>query len=321
MIRFGLVGASGIAKKFARDIAFVDNAKITAVSARSEEQANEYKEFYNVEYAFGSYEEMAKSDVIDAVYIATPHNFHVEHAILFLNNKKHVLVEKPITVNLPQYELMLEVAKKNNVLLMEAMWTHFLPSTRFIKKLVDSKELGNLKQATIEFGYELISDHRTKRRWLNPELAGGSILDMGVYPFSFYLMLQQSPIKSLVADAIMTYTGVDKTCNVEIIDDNGAKIFMRSSIGEEFENNAVFEFEKATIKMIDFSRSSEFYVNEKRYDMPMEGEGFVHEIRSFVETIENGLIENPIMTHKASRRSMKLLDEIRKAIHLKYPFE
>lgn len=321
MIRFGIVGASGIAKKFARDIALVKDAKITAVSARSQEKANEYKEFYNVEYAFGSYEEMAKSDVIDAVYIATPHNFHVEHAVLFLQNKKHVLVEKPITVNLPQYELMLEVAEKNNVLLMEAMWTHFLPSTRFIKDLVESGQLGNLKQATIEFGYELISDHRTKRRWLNPELAGGSILDMGVYPFSYYLMLQKSPIKSLVADAVLTDTGVDKTCNVEIIDDNDAKIFMRSSIGEEFENNAILEFEKGTIKIIDFSRSNEFYVNEKRYDMPMEGEGFVHEIRSFVETIESGLTENPIMTHKASTRSMKLLDEIRKTIHLKYPFE
>ncbi len=321
MVRFGIVGAGGIAKKFARDITFVENAKITAVAARNQEKANEYKEYYKVDYAFSSYEEMAKSDVIDAVYIATPHNFHLEHAIMFLQNKKHVLVEKPITVNYPQYELMLEVAQKNNVLLMEAMWTHFLPSTRFVKDLIDQKELGTLKKATIEFGYELINDNKTDRRWLNPELAGGSILDMGVYPFSFYLLIQQSPIKSLIADATLTDTGVDQTCNVEIIDDNNAKIFIRSSIGEAFENNAVLEFENGIIKMIDFSRSTEFYVNEKRYDMPMEGEGFVHEIRSFTETIENGETENKIMTHKASKRSMKLMDEIRKAIHLKYPFE
>jgi predicted dehydrogenase len=132
MIRFGIVGAKGIAQKFARDIKLVENAKLTAVSARSEEQAKAYQNMYKTEYFFSSYEEMAKSSVIDAVYIATPHNLHFSLAILFMENKKHVLVEKPIAVNQVEYQKMIDCAKKNQVLLMEAMWTSFLPSTNYV---------------------------------------------------------------------------------------------------------------------------------------------------------------------------------------------
>jgi len=201
MVRFGIVGAGGIANKFARDLLLVDNAKLTAVSARSVAKAEAYKLQYNVEFAFSSYEAMALSDKIDAVYIATPHNFHYEQAILFMRNHKHVLIEKPIAVNLSQYEEMVKVAKDNSVLMMEAMWTRFLPSTRFIKGIIDEGDFGNLVEADIEFGYSLIDNYPEERRLLNPNLAGGSVLDMGVYPLSFFLMINKAEIKEINAKA------------------------------------------------------------------------------------------------------------------------
>ena len=112
MIRFGIVGAGGIAEKFASDIKFAKNAKGVAIASRNIDKAIEFKNQFDLEYAFGSYQEMAKSDLIDAVYIATPHNFHKEQAILFMNHKKHVLCEKPIAVNKDEFEEMVICAKK-----------------------------------------------------------------------------------------------------------------------------------------------------------------------------------------------------------------
>lgn len=321
MVRFGIVGASGIAKKFARDIELVENAKITAVSARSKEKALKYKEEYHVPFAYSSYLELAKSDEIDAVYIATPHSFHHDQAILFMNHKKHVLVEKPISVNLSQLEEMIQVAKKNNVILMEAMWTHFLPATEFIKQTIMDARVGKLIEAHIDFGYALIGDYPKERRLLNINLAGGSILDLGVYPISFYHLIQKAPIKSMIANAVFTDTGVDATCIITITDENDGKIVIRSSMETNFPNHAKLVYENSTIEMIDFSRSTEVYINGTKFDIPYEGEGFVHQIRSFSESVENGLQENPIMTHQASIKCVKTMDYARKLIGLKYPFE
>ncbi|MBU1020594.1 MAG: Gfo/Idh/MocA family oxidoreductase, partial [Firmicutes bacterium] len=135
MVRFGIVGAGSIAQKFARDIRLVKNASLVAVASRDALKAFEFKEKYDLEVAYGSYLEMAKDPNIDAVYIATPHNFHFEQSLLYLNHQKHVLCEKPIAVNKEQLEMMISTAKNNDMLLMEAMWSKFLPAHVLIKQL------------------------------------------------------------------------------------------------------------------------------------------------------------------------------------------
>lgn len=321
MVRFGIVGAGGIAKKFARDIKLVENAKLVAVSARDEEQARKYKKEYDVPFSFSSYLDMAKSDEIDAVYIATPHSFHYEQAIMFMNHKKHVLVEKPISVNLKQLNEMINIAKENNVLLMEAMWTYFLPATSYIEELVHHGDLGELREAHINFGYSLIEDYPKEKRLLNPNLAGGSILDIGVYPISFYHLIRKSNIKNIQAKAIFTETLVDASCDIEIEEETGAKVYIKSSITENLDNNAELIFEKSKVIMDDFSRCNTVFVDNTKFNIPYEGEGFVHQIRSFSESISKGEIENPVMTHQASRNTVETMDLVRKLINLKYPFE
>jgi len=321
MVRFGIVGASGIAQKFARDIKLVENAEIAAVSARNSEQAKIYQKMYGTEYAFSSYEEMAKSDVIDAVYIAVPHNFHCELAILFMNNHKHVLVEKPLGVNQKEYQKMFDSSKENQVLLMEAMWTHFLPSTTYVKKIIDSKILGKLKEAEIEFGYNLVENCPKTGRLLNKELAGGSLLDLGIYPVSFYNFISQSKIKEIKANAEFTDTGVDSETEIIINDEFGAKVTLRSSLKNKLGNDALLVYEFGVIKMIDFHRSVKVFINNQELDIPFEGEGFVAEIKSFTESIIKGENENQVSTFKRSLESINILDETRKLIGLKYSFE
>ena len=320
-IRFGIVGLGGIAKKFARDIKLVNTAKLVAIASRNKTKALEYKKMYKVDYAYSSYEDLAKSDLIDAVYIATPHNFHYSLALLFMKNKKHVLIEKPIAINQNQYLEMMECAKKNNVLMMEAMWTSFLPVTRYLLEYIKNNDVGKLKSAKIELGYSLAENQSSDSRLLRLDLAGGSLLDLGIYPINFYNLISQVPIKTVNAKASFTETNVDELTIVEIINMEDAVIEIRSSLSENFSNDALLNFENSNIKVIDFSRSNKLIINQEVISLDFEGEGFVHEIRGFVESIHNKEIENPIMNFKLTLKNLEHMDKIRDLINLKYPFE
>ena len=321
MIRFGIVGAGEIAQKFARDIKYSKGAVLTAVASRNLAKAEEFAQEFNIEFAFGSYEEMAKSNKIDAVYIATPHNFHKEQSILFMNNKKHVLCEKPIAVNTKEFEEMVFSAQKNKVLLMEAMWTRFLPSTLKVRETVQSKKLGKLKNVYLEFGFDVIGNVTESGRMLNPHLAGGSLLDMGVYPVAYTLNITDQKVKTIRAKSRFSHTGVDIDCVIDFVFEDQSTAKLISSIDQDKQSPGILEFEKGTIIIDEFWRSQKVTINDKEFLFPHIGEGFPYEINSFVETLESGHLENNIMTHDQSRKSMQMLDEIRKVVGLTYPFE
>lgn len=321
MIRFGIVGAGGIAQKFAKDIKFVEGAVVTAVASRSLEKANKFKDEFGIENAFGSYKEMAKSNLIDAVYIATPHSFHKEQSILFMDHKKHVLCEKPIAVSNSEFELMVFSAKENNVLLMEAMWTKFLPVTRKIREVVDSNELGKFKHAYLEFGSDITGLGGDNGRWFNADLAGGSLLDMGVYPVAFSLNLTDKIVTEIAATAKFYKSGIDVECIADLTYEDGSTIRAVSSFSEDRSNPGVMEFEKGTIIADNFWRSQKVNIAGITHELPFKGDGFPYQIEGFIDTINKGLLENEIMTHDQTRKSMKLLDRIREVIGLKYPFE
>jgi predicted dehydrogenase len=321
MVRFGIVGCGGIAKKFARDLKYVDNAIITAVASLDTVKAYEYQREYDAENVFFTYLDMAKSNVIDAVYIALPHNLHKDTAILFMKNHKHVLIEKPIAVNEADLIEMIKVAKDNHVLLMEAMWTAFLPASTYVKKIIDNHDLGNLLEAKLSFGYKIPIDYPHNGRLLNPKLAGGSLLDLGIYPVSFMNLIKQKPISYVKAEADFGDKEVDLETVIRISDIDKSSFTLVSSLKHTLDNDALFIFNKGIIKMVDFHRCTKVYVNEYEIDLPFEGEGFVHEIRSFVNNILNIETENQIMTYNHNLETMKIMDRIRIDIGLKYPFE
>ncbi len=321
MIRFGIVGAGVIAHKFAEDITKVEDVKLVAVASRNLEKAKAFQTMYQLDYAFGSYEEMANSKTINAVYIATPHNFHKAQSILFMDHKIHVLCEKPIAVNLGELDEMINSAVKNDVLLMEAMWTRFLPSSQYVKAVVDSEKFGKLNHVVLEFGYELIQNYPIEKRLLNPELAGGSLLDLGVYPISFLMHVNRNKIENIAASARFHETGVDLETQISISFENGSTANLKCSMDTDLNAPGVLEFEKGTITIEDFSRSKKLYLNETTIEMPFTGGGFNYQIDSFVKTLNNNLLENDIMNYEESRKVMKIMDEVREIINLKYPFE
>jgi len=321
MVRFGILGPGQIARKFASDIKLTTNAKLVAVASRSIEKAEAFKEEFGASFAYDTYEELAKSKEIDAVYIATPHNFHLEQAKLMIRNGKHVLIEKPITVNSRGLEEVLYLAKKYKVVVMEAFWTRFLPSTNKVKDIIEKNELGKLKHIEFNFGFELPEDYPENGRLLNPKLAGGSILDLGIYPISTTRYFDQSDILSMDVEAHLSELGVDLDMNCRIKFASGVEAILRSSLSQDLETNGVLEFEKGYIIMKDFFQSQMLIINDKELRLPFRGDGFVDEIESFADTVLSGLLENEVMTYDVMRDVIQILDRIRNKAGVYYEFE
>jgi predicted dehydrogenase len=321
MIRFGIIGPGIIATKFARDIQLADNAKLEAVASRSKEKAEAFAKEYGITHVYGSYLDMVLDNTIDAVYIATPHNFHKEQAILCLQNNKHVLIEKPITVNKKELEEIIDLAKKKNLVVMEAMWSRFLPATKYMKELIASKKFGELQHFELNFGYELSEDYPQEGRILNPNLAGGSILDLGIYPVSIASYLTNNKeIKEIEVDALLHDNGVDLDCAIQVTYVDGTTSELRSSVAQNLDDTGYFYFENQKVEMKRAYYCEEITTNEG-IQLHAKGEGFVDQIESFSNTILNGKLENDIVSHKDMLLVMELLDIIRKKANVQYPFE
>ena len=183
-IRFGIVGTGTIAHRFANAIKNVACAELAAVASRSEENAKKFGDEFGITYRFDSYEKMARSDVIDAAYIAVPHSGHIDCSCLMMNAGKHVLCEKPMAVNLAEAEEMFRCAESNNVMLMEAMWARLVPGTQKMLELVERGVLGDILAVEGKFCYTMDEDEMDHHVF-KPEHGGGSLLDVGVYGLNF----------------------------------------------------------------------------------------------------------------------------------------
>ncbi len=319
MIRFGIVGAGGIAHKFARDIKLSDNASLVAIASRTLGKAQVFQKEHNIEHAFGSYKELAESGLIDAVYIATPHSHHLEHSTIFLHKKIHVLCEKPITVNKHELEQMIAIAEDNNVLLMEAMWSRFLPSLQHIEQYLSNNQ--DFTQIELNFGYQLDKSYSKEGRLLNPNLAGGATLDLGVYPVSIMKFLTSKEIKTIHAIGQKNDDQIDMDMKVDIEFTDGSKALLHSSMLENLDYRSYIKYDDKVLTIFNTHHSQSYSVDNQVFDYPCIGEGFVHQINAFTNTLDNNLTENNVMTHHAMLEVMELLDEIRRQIDVKYPFE
>ena len=203
-IQWGIIGLGRIANKFATDLSTVEDSQLVAVASRSQQKADKFAFKYNSKKAYDSYEKLVKDSQVDAVYIATPHRFHKEHTLLCLRHKKAVLCEKPFAMNLQDVTEMVEVAKEHNVLLMEALWTFFLPHFNYVIDVVKSEKFGKLKSLEADFGF--FHPYDIEHRLFNKQLGGGSLLDIGIYPIFVALSSLGKP-KSIAAAATFLIMG------------------------------------------------------------------------------------------------------------------
>ena len=204
-MKMGIMATGWIADVMARTIAEMPEVESYAVASRSEEKAKVFAEKYGFKKAYGSYEELVKDEEVELIYVATPHSHHYECAKLCLEHGKPVLVEKAFTVNAKQARELIELAAKKQVFLAEAFWTRYMPSRKMIVDLIDSGIIGEVTSVMSNFGAAL----ENRERLVKPELAGGALLDLGVYPINFALMYVKGEVKNVSAVSIQTEAGVD----------------------------------------------------------------------------------------------------------------
>ena len=325
MIRWGILGAGSIARKLASDIALVDNAELVAIGSRSKEKAAAFAKEFNIPHINYSYEELAANVDVDVVYVATPHSHHHENTLMCLENNKAVLCEKAFAVNYRQAKQMADKAKEKNLFLMEAMWTKFLPHYNKMKEVVDSGQLGSISSVLINFGFRPRTP--VPDRLFDPALAGGTILDIGVYNVFIAMSVLGRP-DEIEAHMTPAPSGVDEQCSVLFKYNNGAMAQMFSSfvahLPTEAEINGSAGRLKLTHRFYAPESTLEFYperMDSKQlvpFNNAQNGWGYHHEVRHVCECLENGLKESPVMTLANTLEMMKVLDGIRQKAGIRY---
>jgi predicted dehydrogenase len=322
-IKIGIIGAGGIASILADTMVKMPDVELIGIASRSIEKAQEFAARFSIKKAYGTYEEMVKDPEIDLIYIATPHSEHCKNAKLCLENGKHVLCEKSFAANYEQAKEMITLAEEKNLLITEAMWIRYMPMVETIKKVLSSGVIGEPMTLTANLCY-LISK---KPRLIEPELAGGALLDVGVYTLNFASIIFGDEITDIQSSVIKTETGVDAQNSITLCYPGGKMAVLNSSLRVLSDRQGIIYGTKGfmvieninnfeTIKVYDVDRKL-----IESYERPEQISGYEYQITASAKAIKNGWIECPQMPHKATLDIMKIMDELRKQWGIQYPFE
>ncbi len=230
IINWGVIGPGKIAHKFVQDLLTLPNARLHAVASRSLERAQEFANQYDAPHAYGSYDELGNCPDLDVVYIATPHSEHAKNTILLLNKKIPVLCEKPMGINQQEVQQMISVARDQQTYLMEALWTRFLPAFQKLIAVIEAGRIGEVLTLKADFGFQ--ADFDPKSRLFDPVLAGGALLDIGIYPAFLATLLLGKP-NQIKAMAHVGSTGVDEANAILLKYPSGKMAILSSTILHE----------------------------------------------------------------------------------------
>ena len=322
--RWGILASGGIAQAFARDLSYFNNHIVAAVGSRSKESADSFATEFPGCVAYGSYEELVSDPTLDAIYVATPHPYHVSNTVLALNAGKPVLCEKPFTINAGEARQMKAAADANGVALMEAMWARFLPHMHRVREILASGVLGEIWAVEADHGQRL-SDYANPRHW-EPSLGGGALLDLGIYPISFAHMVLGKP-DSITSSATFTDKGVDASSAAIFNYKSGAQAILTSNMMVstscrasicgtlgKIEIDRTF-YNPASMRVIMHDGTTTEYPNDYK------GHGLREQAKEFERVVRSGAMNSPILTPEESIEIMGSLDEIRRQIGLIYPSE
>lgn len=322
--KWGILGTGGIARAFARDLTFLNNHIVAAVGSRTKEKAEEFAIEFPGCTAHGSYEKLVTNPEIDAIYVATPHPMHLTNTILALKAGKPVLCEKPFSINASQARAMVEASIENNVALLEAMWMRFLPHIHQVRKIITSGVLGDIISVTADHGQRLADQGIA--RLVEPSLAGGALLDLGIYPVSFAHMVLGVPEK-VQASAVMTDKGVDASTSILFTYASGAQAILTTTMIAQTPCRAVVSGVNGWLE-IDrtFYNPTTMRVHlydgtTTEYPSNYQGHGLREQAIEFANIVRTGKFESEYLTHKHILEIMDLMDLIRDKIGLKYPGE
>lgn len=325
--RWGIIGPGNIADSFISDMQFCTTAKHTAAAVlhHSIEKAKQFGDKHGITAVFDSLEKFVNEAKVDAVYIATPHVFHYEQTIACLKKRIPVLCEKPMGINKIQVEEMIQTAKENNTFLMEGMWVRFLPSLAKTTGIIEKGAIGAVQ--TIKATLSFKAPYDENNRYFNPELGGGSLLDLGIYPvfLSLYLLGKPEKIKAI---AHLTDENIDEACTVFCEYAEDRKSFLDCSLVTKSNNQAVIYGEKGYITITEpwNEKPSEIKVNYNdgnfvSYPCNWDGEGLHFEMDEVYDCIKEGRKESGKMSFELSLNMIGMLDAVREETGIEYPHE
>ncbi|CAI3537733.1 Gfo/Idh/MocA family protein [Clostridium neonatale] len=322
-MNIGILGAGSIARQMAYTISKMDNAINYAIASRNYKKSQEFAKEFRVIKAYGSYEEMIKDPEVELVYIATPHSLHYEHAKLCLNNGKHVLCEKAFTINEKQAEELFEIAKEKNLFITEAIWTRYMPMRKTLDDILESDVIGELHSLTANLGYRI----NNVPRLVDPNLAGGSLLDVGVYTLNFASMVFGNNIKDISSTVIKTDTGVDAQNSITLYYENNRMAILHSTMMSRTDRRGIIYGSKGYIEVENINNCEGIKIYSldgnliDEYKTPKQITGYEYEVEASIKAIKNGELECIEMPHSETLIIMRLMDKLRNNWGIKYPFE
>ena len=317
-LRWGVIATGGIAAEFVRDLELTDSGFVRAVGSRRMESADRFAERFDIPNRHVGYEDLVEDPEIDAVYVATPHPMHHGAALLALRAGKHVLVEKPITMNATEARQVVAVARENGLFAMEAMWTRFLPHVIEIRRLLAEGVLGPIRTLTADHGQWFPEDRDS--RLFAPDLGGGALLDLGVYPVSFASMVLGRP-ERIVAMIDPAFTGVDGQTSMIFGYAGGGQAVLTCTVAAETPTRAAIIGADARIEIDGpFYRPTSFELitrdgERTAFDSPHEGNGLRHQADEVARCVGKGLLESPVMPLDESVAIAETMDSVLAQAH------
>ncbi|HTJ70184.1 MAG TPA: Gfo/Idh/MocA family oxidoreductase [Actinospica sp.] len=325
-IRWGIAGTGGIASRFAEDLRLLPDAEVVAVGSRTQAAADAFADRFGAPHRHVGYEALAADPEVDAIYVAGPHSTHCEAALAAIAGGKAVLVEKAFSVTGAEAERMIDAARAAGTFLMEAMWVRWLPHFQLVRTLLAEGRIGRVRQVISDRGETLSTDplHRIN----NPLLAGGALLDLGIYPGSFASMVVGGKAPTQVeAAARMTETGVDAQTSMILTYDDGAQSVISTSLDARSANTAVITGTEGRIVLSQpWARVCpvELIRNDGTVEttqLPHEGIGLRHQAAEVGLRLRAGELESPVMPLDETLTIMRTFDRVRERIGLTYPGE
>ncbi len=323
-IRWGILGTGGIAHLQTTDL-IGNGFTVTAVGSRSQASADAFAAEFAIPTAHGSYEALVADPDVDVIYVSTPHLFHAANALLALRAGKHVLLEKPFTLTAAEATEVVETARANRLVVLEAMWTRYLPHMLRIREIIAAGTLGDVRT--------LIADHNQKlprdpqHRVNNPELGGGALLDLGIYPVSFAFDLFGLP-STVQALAAKTETGVDRQTAIVFGYGEGQQALLHAALDARGPSTAVIIGTEGRIEIDPvWYAPTTFTVFDsedaiiERFEQKITHRGMQFQAWELERLIEAGQTAGDILPPEETVQIMETLDEIRRQIGLTYPGE
>ncbi len=311
-LKVAILGAGNIARKMAETLTQMKEACLYAVAARDLSRAQAFAEEFGATVAYGSYEEMVADPQVELVYVATPHSHHLAHASLCLENKKAVLCEKALCVNAAEARQLIELSTRHNTLLAEGMWPRYMPLSFALKEVLNRQEggIGQMVGLTCNLGYSIMENQRL----VDPALAGGALLDLGVYTLNFATWVLGDEPKAVDSTTVDHTTGVDKSSFINLVYEGDVIASLYQTMAANTDRRGIIYGTKGRIEVENINNYESIKIYNNSYQLvetipqPPQITGFEYQVLACKRALEAGLIECPEMPHAHMLRIMELVD-------------